>query len=75
MTHRQSKIDIYECLKIEVTYEVKIRCCNFAVLMLNYFCLTKSCVTFFRSETAVLNFLHLMTLIYDVFISYYLYFS
>ena len=42
------------------------RCCNILALVLTFFRLTKGCATYFRPETIVTSFLHLMLLFYKV---------
>ena len=42
----------------------KLRCCWISALVLTCFRLTKGCATFFRPETIVASFLHLMVLFY-----------
>ena len=46
----------------QVSMSGEIRCYYISALMLTCFCLTKDCVLFFRLETIVASFLHLMVL-------------
>ena len=43
-----------------------VHCCYVSTLVLTYFPLTKGRATFFRPETIVVSFLHLMVLFYKV---------
>ena len=70
-TLRQAKTGKHECRNITATYcNVLVRCCYILAFMLTCFHLTKGRAIFFRPETIVASFLHLMALFFNVMVNH-----
>ena len=73
MTLRQAKAGKHECRNIAVTYETYIfrTYQHISALVLTCFRLTKGQAVFFRPETIVASFLHLMVLLSKVLLNHF----